>query len=301
MSDRGALPTFIIIGAMKCGTSSLHYYLSQHPEISMSMPKELNYFLSSIEDGRDLQIAGRNFEKGVEWYKSHFDPSCPARGESSPAYMDSRHRDVASRIFELVPDAQLIVLTRNPFDRAVSEYHHRIASGDETRPLNEAVLDSESTYVSQSKYHSSLEPFYELFGPGQIVRYRQEDLDTHTREVVESVVERLGVDTSFVIEGVGKRLNTAAGRGVLHHILQMGQGTQVRRVVARALPSSWKYALDARSRQARKASQPTINEDPYAELRKRFSELIGDDEQLLLADITSGRLVEGFQSSTPSL
>ena len=62
----GALPTTIVIGAQKCGTSTLHYYLGFHPEISASQPKELNYF-----------IEGNNWDRGPDWYRSHFDPAKP--------------------------------------------------------------------------------------------------------------------------------------------------------------------------------------------------------------------------------
>src|SRR6187399_2211355 len=62
-AGRGALPNLIVIGAQKCGTSGLHYYLSLHPEIWMSRPKELNFFLEE-----------RNWPRGVDWYRDHFDP-----------------------------------------------------------------------------------------------------------------------------------------------------------------------------------------------------------------------------------
>ena len=70
----GAMPNTIVIGAQKCGTSTLHYYLGFHPEISASRPKELNFF-----------IEGRGWERGVDWYRSHFDPTKPVRLESSPS------------------------------------------------------------------------------------------------------------------------------------------------------------------------------------------------------------------------
>ena len=295
MSANGALPTFIIIGAMKCGTSSLHYYLSQHPDISMSTPKELNYFLSSAEGDKNLKIQGRNFEQGIEWYKSHFDANCSARGESSPAYMDPRHLGVAKRMSDTVPDATLLVLTRDPFERAISEFRHRVATGEEMRPLQEAVLDPNSSYVAQSRYHACLEPFYEYFGPGKILRFRQEDLDTNTRAVVESAVGAVGVNSSVPIEGIEKRINTAAGRGMLHRILSLGKGTSVRSRVARLIPNSWKYKLDAVSRQSTKSpkqSAPQI--DNLSEIRSQFLALVGDDVNALHGDVQSGRLVEGF-------
>ena len=69
------LPTFIVIGAMRAGTTSLHSYLALHPDVFMSAKKELNFFKSDGE-----------FSKGVEWYSAQFDGSFPVRGESSPNY-----------------------------------------------------------------------------------------------------------------------------------------------------------------------------------------------------------------------
>ena len=280
---------------MKCGTSSLHYYLSQHPSISMSTPKELNFFLSSIEDGKNPKVQGRNFEQGIDWYKSHFDPTCYARGESSPAYMDPRHLGVAKRMSEVVPDATLIVLTRDPFERAVSEFRHRVATGEETRPLEVAVLDPTSSYIALSRYHACLQSFYDYFGPGKILRFRQEDLDGDTRAVVEKVMAALGVESSVQIEDIKKRINTAAGRGTIHRFLSLGKGTTIRSWVARIIPNRWKYKLDVLSRQSTKP--PKQNDSPIdslIDIRHEFLELLGDDPISLLDDVQSGRLVEGF-------
>src|SRR3954453_13232385 len=71
----GALPNLVVVGAQKCGTSGLHYYLGLHPEISMSRPKELNFFIEE-----------RNFSRGVDWYRRHFGPAARVGGESSPKY-----------------------------------------------------------------------------------------------------------------------------------------------------------------------------------------------------------------------
>ena len=74
-SESGALPNLIVIGSQKCGTSGLHHYLGLHPEISMSAPKELDFF-----------VAERNHPQGLGWYRGHFDAQAKVRGESSPNY-----------------------------------------------------------------------------------------------------------------------------------------------------------------------------------------------------------------------
>jgi len=294
MSETKALPTFIILGAMKSATSSLHFYLNQHPDISMSMPKELNFFISKADNLENAEIADKNFERGVDWYQSHFDARCKARGESSPAYMDPQHHGVASRMAKVVPDALLLVLTRDPFDRAASEFRHRVAAGVESRPMEVALLDPASSYVQLSRYHSCLEPFFAVFPRGAVIRYRQEDLDSRTHEVLTSIVRRLGVDHSYQFKNLDKRINTAAGRGLLNRILLASKGTKIRRFLAWLIPTKWKYALDARSRRSTKTTSPETSSTAHSTLREQFLRLIDDDARALSADIESGAVIEGL-------
>src|SRR5215210_6346576 len=94
----GALPNLVVIGAQKCGTSGLHYHLGLHPEVSMSKPKELNFF-----------IGERNWPRGEDWYRRHFDPNAKVRGEASPNYTAfPQHVGVPERMASMVPDAKLI-------------------------------------------------------------------------------------------------------------------------------------------------------------------------------------------------
>src|SRR5688500_5445420 len=116
-SSESLLPNLITIGAQKCGTSGLHYYLGLHPEVSMSTPKELNYF-----------IAERNWGRGPEWYGRHFDPNARCRGESSPNYTAfPQHMGVPERMASVVPDAKLIYIVRDPLARIAAHYVHNFA------------------------------------------------------------------------------------------------------------------------------------------------------------------------------
>ncbi len=113
----GALPTFVIIGAQKCGTTALHSYLARHPEISMSRPKELDFF-----------VAEKNWDRGLDWYRQRWNgPDKPIRGESSPNYTAYPNFDgVPERMVELLPDIKLIFMVRDPVDRVRSSYIHAV-------------------------------------------------------------------------------------------------------------------------------------------------------------------------------
>src|SRR5688500_19574724 len=94
--ERGALPNLIVIGGLKCGTTSLHHYLNLHPEVAMSRPKELNFFVAEL-----------NWPLGAEWYGRHFERAAAVRGETSPHYTDRpRLEGVAERMRDLVPHAR---------------------------------------------------------------------------------------------------------------------------------------------------------------------------------------------------
>src|SRR5688500_3515585 len=100
--DRDRLPTFITIGAAKSGTTSLHYYLDQHPEISMSSPKETNFFERS------------DAAESLDEYQLHFRAGFPARGESSVHYTCfPTIPDVQERIASALPDVKLIYIVRD--------------------------------------------------------------------------------------------------------------------------------------------------------------------------------------------
>src|SRR5258708_4333366 len=130
-----ALPTFFIIGAGKAGTSSLHHYLDQHPEIQMSSNKEPHFF-AGPENGFPYAM-GR--VSGLKEYERLFDPAFSVRGESSPGYTSyPRRQGVPERIRELVPDAKFIYLARDPIARTVSHHLHRIAVAGQRPPLSDA-------------------------------------------------------------------------------------------------------------------------------------------------------------------
>jgi Sulfotransferase domain len=182
----GALPNVIIIGAMKCGTTSLHNYLDAHPQISMSEGKELNFFYR--ED--------RWKEQGIAWYRRQFDPDVPVRGESSVNYTKNLRasRISSTRMREVIPDAKLIYIVRHPIERAVSHYLHTRAAGNEERTLSEALGDFNEQYVTRSLYYANLRPFLKQFPRENLLVVPQEGLLSRRSEVLWLIFSFLGVD-----------------------------------------------------------------------------------------------------------
>jgi hypothetical protein len=188
----GALPNLIIIGAPKCGTTSLHIYLDAHQSISMSRIKEPNFFLDR----------GGTWHYGLDWYMTHFDPTAPVRGEASTNYASLPYsKGAAQRMKEIVPEAKLIYLVRDPFDRMASHYvqlktlqsMQLPGGGIEERSFTEAALDPDGPYQAASLYATQLEAFLEHFDADKILVDSQERLLAERHLVLRRIFEFLGV------------------------------------------------------------------------------------------------------------
>ena len=191
---------------MKCGTTAIHDYLDAHPSVAMSRPKEINFFFDADPSGPEWAGTAR---RGVAWYRSHFDPATPVRGESSPGYTSPSHPDVADRMAALIPDAKLVMMVRDPVARAVSQWRHHHRDGTERRPVDVALLDPESQYISRSRYHERLTPFLERFGAAQIAVIALEELEREPETVLPGVFRFLDIDDRHWCEDYRRPVHTA--------------------------------------------------------------------------------------------
>jgi len=183
------LPNIFIIGAAKCGTTSLHHYLDQHPDISMSRDKEPCVFSEPRFGARQ---AG---------YEGLLECSAPHRGESSTSY--SRYPgdgDAAARIHAAAPDAKLIYLVREPVERTIADYHHQLARGYEQRSLNDALrayADPENPYVTASRYAFQVRHYLEHFPLSSLLVIDQCELRDRRAATMREVFGFIGVNPDF--------------------------------------------------------------------------------------------------------
>jgi Sulfotransferase domain len=193
------LPSFIVIGAMKSGTSSLYHYLRQHPEVCMSSTKETDFF-----------IEGRNYGKGLDWYRSLFTDHDKVCGEASPNYSKRhRHRGVPARLRQIIPDARLIYILRDPVDRIVSHYLHNRALGRERRGLAEAVAAKSyrNNYVRTSMYQFQLSAFARRFPLERILVVTTEELKDEQARTLRNIFRFIGVEPDFEGSDYGRLFN----------------------------------------------------------------------------------------------
>jgi hypothetical protein len=221
------LPDLIIIGAQKAGTTSLFHYLQQHPQLLPSTLKEVHYFDGGMDPAVDT------FEKGESWYRAHF-PLAARCGpgakvfEASPFYLF--HPLVPERLATVVPKARLIVLLRNPVDRAISHYFKEHRNGYEDLPIEEAIYTEENrvcdiiakgqwkdrrirhyTYKARGRYAEQLERFLARFPREQILIINSGDLTKDTNRILRTIFGFAGVDPGFEVQNLAPR-NVGAGK-----------------------------------------------------------------------------------------
>lgn len=210
-----SLPNFLFIGTGKAGSTSLYYYLNEHPDIYMSPVKETNFF--SYEGGRPSfcgpgdrsSISHNTTITTIQDYKANFAGAgqASAIGEVSPSYLYMP--EACGRIKHYLPDAKMIVILRNPADRAYSNFQHKVRDNMEPNLDFAQVIDEEKTRIAESWspswhfvengfYAAQLTRYFDLFDKNQFKVYLFEDWLSDQLGVYKDILEFIGVDDSFV-------------------------------------------------------------------------------------------------------
>lgn len=183
------LPTFLIIGAPKAGTTSLHEYLAAHPQIAMTSNKEPMCFERA------------NWEQAIESYEELFTEDAPIRGESSTAYSSFPWvPEIPDRVRATIPDAKLIYLVRDPIERMRSHYAQNVWDRLPVRPFDELMDDLEHPMnmpVWCSRYATQLERWTDRFGADRVLVLDQHDLLRAREATLARVLAFLGADPGF--------------------------------------------------------------------------------------------------------
>jgi Sulfotransferase family len=193
------MPNFLIIGAMKAGTTALYYYLEQHPQIYMSPVKEPDFFCFEGEKNLDGSPV-----TDIDTYRDLFKSVSGERaiGEASHCYLYEPR--AVERIKHYVPEARFIAVLRNPVGRAHSHFLHRVRDGTEpltdfARALREdAHRKNPQDYVGRGLYHGQLKRYFDAFGRDQIRVYLYEDLSDAPLDTLRDAFRFLEVDDTFV-------------------------------------------------------------------------------------------------------
>jgi len=268
------LPTFLVIGAPKAGTTSLHNYLGAHPEVFMPETKELNFFVAEL-----------NWSRGRDWYERQFEAALDAKavGEASPLYTQHPHyRGVAERAAGLVPEAKLIYLVRDPLAQMLSHYADRRRWGSERRPVGKALLD-DPVYLETARYAFQLEQFLAHFPRERVHVVLSERLrSVETRAgALAGILRFLGVDDHWTSGAIAEEHNV--GIATRRWLFQRLAGTRSWQTLAAGAPDWLKRPLSPivhRGREPRDELGDRMAAELAARLhddRARLRDLVGPD------------------------
>jgi len=211
MGSFHVLPDFLIIGAARSGTTSLYEYLMQHPCVEPCIVKQLHYFDTYFNRGTKWYQA--NFPlKTTKFYNEKFLKNKFITGEATPYYL--QNPNAPRRVFELIPNSKIIVLLRNPVDRAYSHYQRRLKNGTEKLSFEEVTEHEDSrikgemekmqkdekyfslkyhqlSYISAGLYEEHLKRWMQFFPKNQIMIIQSEDFFKNSSKIFSKVLNFL--------------------------------------------------------------------------------------------------------------
>ncbi len=188
------LPNFIIIGAGKCGTTSMHGYLNQHPQIYLCPQKETYFF---VPEPTRSKLKPWGAITDIDNYSNLFKEAsvdCIV-GEISTTYY--QYYESAKLIHQTLPQSKIIAILRNPANRAFSDYQMHYRKGNEKQDFH-ALLSPDNRFVKPGFYHSELIPFFELFDRQKIKIFLFEDLIDNSQKMMADLFDFIEVDSNFV-------------------------------------------------------------------------------------------------------
>ena len=281
MTEASIWPNFFIVGAAKSGTTSLYTWLQQHPDVYMSPTKEPHFF------SRDVIRTPLHVVRKTEEYLALFSEAAGYRaiGEASASYFAS-WKVVPERIKQTIPNARIIILLRDPVERAYSDYLMYFRRGQESRSFLDALKNSELRYIYIQTYTEAVQKYLQVFGTEKVLILMFQELKTNPIQLIRKVTRFL-----LLSEGNLESIDTS------HENL----GAVPRGKLATSLFAlRWKYFYDIPPvlkpwldflRRFFVAPKPPLDSESVAFLRPIFEKDIDQLEQLLGQDFPELRKV----------
>jgi len=299
------IPDFVIIGAPRAGTTSLYHYLSQHPQICMSRIKETNFFayLASqaapgFEIGPSRAWVATSFQEYHELFEAA--KSSSVTGEASPFYLYTP--GTPRQIKAHVPDVKLIVILREPVERAYSGYLKNLREGNETRPFEEAinqeiyrpihVLESKNYYVRTGLYFHHITRYLEHFDRSQMKITIYEELENAPQGFLRDVFDFINVDPEFVPD-----LSVRFNQAIPPFIKDTSQRRRImhltRRIRGWLLQKISYFLLNLKHKIGKKvATYPALVRETHLVLRDQYIHDVANLEKLINRDLSHWLTVE---------
>ena len=266
------LPNFLVIGSQKSGTTTLHSTLSKHSDVFMPGKKELNYFLESSE-----------YSKGVRYYEGFFQKASQqiAIGEASPGYIC--HPDAPERIYECLPSVKLILIVRNPIERAYSQYWDNRRHLTEWLSFEESIEHwlkreynpGERGYFSRGLYIIYINRYLKLFPRENMLILQLDELKQEPIQFFHKCCIFLGIDPNGIpkhLESSNKSYiwkNPIYKHFLINFRLNRYLPSLIRRLICRGRKTGFKYPpMSEESLYRLKAFYQPFNEELASFLKK---------------------------------
>lgn len=263
------MPNLFVIGAQKCGTTSLHHYLDLHPEISMSKVKEPRYFV------RPASVSSLDVITDRDQYLRLFESGAKVRGDTSPLYSAfPRIGGVPAAIATESIDARFVYLVRDPIERIVSSLQMGIAQGRFPSPDKGGVIRElpNDDQVNRGLYMTQIDQYLEFFPPEAILVVEAERLRSDRQSTLAEVFGFLGVDSEFEHSGFSQVLHAGASLGGTPKAWTRFRATRSGQRLAGVVPARRRAELrnKATSRFGRRVERPTLAPGLGTELEEIF-------------------------------
>ena len=294
------MPSFLIVGAAKSGTSALYQYLRQHPEVFMSPVKSTNFFALQGTTPRFVGPEGvpapvnAYSVTDLQAYRALFTGAGAARavGEASPIYLYSEQ--APANIERHLPNVRLVAVLRNPVERAFSSYLHLIRDGREPLSFEEGLKQEAARirdnygplyrYTDMGYYSTQVERYLDRFGRDRVRIYLYDDLRREPRGILQDLFGFIGVNPAFPVDVSTEYNASGAPRNqTLNQLLN--QDNPIKRLLKPLLPprfrSRWRAKLNRRN-----LGRPVLAPETRDQLRMLFHDDVVRLGRLLERDLS---------------
>lgn len=294
------LPNFLIVGAAKAGTTSIHAYLQQHPQVFMCPVKETNFFAF---EGEELNFLGgispgylANFATNIDDYCDQFQEvnNEIAIGEACPSYLYLPQ--AVERIKNYIPDVKIIIILRDPIERAYSHFLHHLRDRLVTKTGFEQALKLESEriadnwwwdyhYVQVGLYSQQLKRYFDNFDRQQIKVVLYKDLKADSLAFVQDIFEFIGVERQFKPDLSAKHNAT----GIPYHKALdalLKEPNLIKAIYQLLLPEKLRKPITAKIAQYNPLYKPPLTPEIRHNLLELYSEDILKLQKLIQQDLS---------------
>jgi len=303
------LPDFLIVGAAKGATTSLHHYLGQHPDVCMPSRKESWFF--SYLDNPPCYVSPDNLDGVVsrlEDYLALFEGALPQQrlGDASPSYLYT-YRETIDNIHSVYPAEclnrlRIIISLRDPTIRAWSQYRTFARTVREPLSFEEAIepdtIEKRLSdgwnifydYIGFGRYYEQVKAFFDAFGEDRVLVLLYEDFEADPVAVCQSIAAFIGVDRSFTPD-VAVRHNSVSGEPMLKWAARVLKSRNpLKRAIASCIPKETRERI-LLALGARFLKQPILSDSTRDSLAREFSDDISRLETLLDRDLSGWKYV----------